>query len=175
MHWLKQLLLWLLDRLATNPSSSPQDPWQGRRKLTREDIERLVKTNGGPGGLDLTSCDFSSLDLRGIFLRGARLTDSTFYLTDLRESRLGNCDLRQANLHDARLDYTDLYIANLENGEVGKGHEKTGLQICRAEAAEKLNVSERSVNTAKKVQREAVPELVDAIQQKNPPKRVLKN
>jgi hypothetical protein len=35
----------------------------------------------------------------------------------------------------------------------------------RADAAKLLNVSERSVNTAKKVSREGSPELIDAVQQ----------
>ena len=39
-------------------------------------------------------------------------------------------------------------MANVKGGEVGRNHEDSELQICRAEAAKKLNVSERTVNAA---------------------------
>ena len=46
-------------------------------------------------------------------------------------------------------------LANIERGQVGQNHEKSDGQICTSEAASKLNVSERSMKTAKKVKREA--------------------
>ena len=57
-------------------------------------------------------------------------------------------------------------IANMPLG--GAQHRTANLQTethTRAEAAQMLNVSERSVNTAKKVQTTGTPELTEAVTQ----------
>ena len=53
-------------------------------------------------------------------------------------------------------------LANLSNGEIGNNRSSANLQTnTRAEAAKMLNVSERSVNSAKKVEQNAIPEIVE--------------
>lgn len=127
MDALKRLLQWMLYKLE-RPSFNPDEPRQGRRRLTRKDIDNLIKLNGGSAGIDLTSCDLTRLDLRGMYLRGARISDSHFYLTDLSGSVLGNCDLRNTNFHDTNLNNVDLYLADLENAHlVGASLHKANL------------------------------------------------
>ncbi len=56
--------------------------------------------------------------------------------------------------------------ANIAN--LGHGGDRSKPQTCglkQGKAAEKLNVSERSVNTAKKVQKEGAPELIEKVEQ----------
>lgn len=56
-------------------------------------------------------------------------------------------------------------IANLEIGEAGHGRSSANLQTnTRSQAAEQLKVSERSVNTAKKLQKQGVEELQQAVE-----------
>lgn len=117
MDILIKLLHWILS-LLERPSYNPDEPYQKRRRLTRNDIENLIELNGGAAGLDLTDCDLSRLDLRNMYLRGARLANSHFYLTDLSGSILGNCDLRNTHFHDAKLNNVGLYLANLENAHL---------------------------------------------------------
>ena len=62
----------------------------------------------------------------------------------------------------------DALLANLERGGDRKSDQTANLQfdsISRAEAAEKLNVSERTVNAAKKVQTAGIPELREKVEQ----------
>ena len=59
-------------------------------------------------------------------------------------------------------------LANMEVGQAGNGRSSANLQTnSRQQAAQLLNVSERSVNSAKKVERQAVPELVEKVQEGN--------
>jgi hypothetical protein len=52
-------------------------------------------------------------------------------------------------------------LANMERGTRTDLEHTANLQeVSRAQAAELLNVSERTVNTAKKVERQAIPEVV---------------
>ena len=117
MDLLRNLLQWFLNKFG-QPSYNPDEPRQGRHRLTRKDIDNLIEANGGSAGIDLTGCDLTRLDLREMYLRGARLSDSHFYLTDLSGSTLGNCDLRHANFHDANLNNVDFYLADLENAHL---------------------------------------------------------
>lgn len=68
----------------------------------------------------------------------------------LNESQRGMVAAKLANMESGAR--TDLPTANLQ-------------EVSRAEAAEMLNVSERTVNTAKKVENQGAPELVDAVEQ----------
>lgn len=54
-------------------------------------------------------------------------------------------------------------ISNLGSG--GYKSKTANLRVSQSEAAKLLNVSERSINTAKKVQRDGAPELVEAVEQ----------
>ena len=73
------------------------------------------------------------------------------------------------NLHRRHLSESQraLVAAKLSNMSVGQPEKNTAnLQnTSRATAAELLNVSERTVNTAKKVERDGSQELIDAVQQ----------
>ena len=79
------------------------------------------------------------------------------------------------NLHRRHLDESQramvaAEIANLFNGGDRKTDQSANLQsdsVSRKQAADMLNVSERSVNTAKKVQKDAAPELVDQVKHGN--------
>lgn len=73
----------------------------------------------------------------------------------LNESQRASVAARMATM--TRGERTDLK----DGSSLGDGLEKTS----RAEAAERLNVSERSVNSAKKVQDSGAAELVDAVDQ----------
>ena len=76
-------------------------------------------------------------------------------------------NLHRRHLNESQRAMVAANIANLPQGGDRRSDQTANLQFetTRAEAAEKLNVSERSVNTAKKVQREGAQELVDAVQQ----------
>jgi len=70
-------------------------------------------------------------------------------------------NLHRRHLNESQRAMVAANIANLENN-----HRKFAEdQVTQNEAAEKLNVSERSVNTAKKVQREGSEELIEAVQE----------
>ncbi len=73
----------------------------------------------------------------------------------LNESQRASVAARMATMN--RGERTDLK----DGSSLGEAVES----ISRAEAAERLNVSERSVNSAKKVQDQGAPELVDAVDQ----------
>lgn len=59
-------------------------------------------------------------------------------------------------------------VANIERGQVGGGHNgqngKSADLVKQSKAAETLNVSERTLRVAKKVKREAPPEIIEAVQ-----------
>ena len=75
------------------------------------------------------------------------------------------------NLHRRHLSESQraMVAAKLANMELGdnqhRGSANLQTQTSRAEAAEMLNVSERTVNTAKKVEQSGAPELVNAVEQ----------
>ena len=79
------------------------------------------------------------------------------------------------NLHRRHLDESQramvaAEIANLSHGGDRTSEQTANLQleaVSRKQAADMLNVSERSVNTAKKVQKDAAPELVDQVKHGN--------
>lgn len=77
-------------------------------------------------------------------------------------------NLHRRHLNESQRAMVAASIANLPIGGDGRNQHTEGtanLQTpSRAQAAEKLNVSERTVNTAKKVQRDGTPELTDAVQ-----------
>lgn len=57
-------------------------------------------------------------------------------------------------------------LAKMEQGARTDLKPSANLQeVSRAQAAELLSVSERSVNTAKKVERQGAPELIEAVEQ----------
>jgi DNA modification methylase len=77
-------------------------------------------------------------------------------------------NLHRRHLNESQRAMVAARLANIQVGSTG-GRAKidsANLQSqSRAEAAEKLNVSERSVNTAKKVQTKAIPEVQEKVNQ----------
>lgn len=74
------------------------------------------------------------------------------------------------NLHRRHLTESQrgMVAASIANLPVGRPDNSANLQsssLSRADAAKKLNVSERTVNTAKKVQEHGTPELIDSVNQ----------
>ena len=70
-------------------------------------------------------------------------------------------NLHRRHLNESQRGMVAANIANLDNGQHSSS---ANLQsTSRHEAAEKLNVSERTVNNAKKVQSEGLPELADRV------------
>ncbi len=102
-------------------------PHAGKR-LTREDVLRLIEEHGGPEGLDLRRADLrqanlGALDLHGARLDGANLQGSVLLQANLRGANLQTADLRDANLqggnlHQANLEKADLLEANLQGARL---------------------------------------------------------
>jgi len=98
------------------------------KPLTREDVLRLIKENGGPEGLDLSratfveAIDLSGLDLHGIILKEAKFPTSfkreIVEGADLRGSHLEKADLTKAHLERAELHETHLEGANLRDAHL---------------------------------------------------------
>jgi len=77
-------------------------------------------------------------------------------------------NLHRRHLNESQRAMVAARLANLTQADAARiKHDATAnLQSqTRAEAAEKLNVSERSVNTAKKVQTKAIPEVQEKVNQ----------
>ena len=72
-------------------------------------------------------------------------------------------NLHRRHLNESQRGMVAARMANMKHGEVGRNHEKSEGQICTSEAAEKLNVSPRSVKSAKAVQRTGTPDLIEAV------------
>jgi len=89
-----------------------------RCKLSRKQIEQKIELNHGALGLDLSFSDVIRSDLSNMNLRGARLAECNFYLSNFTGSILANCDLRNTHFHDAILDDVDFYLADLENAHL---------------------------------------------------------
>ena len=69
--------------------------------------------------LSLPSCSFAALDygkqsLLGVDFSGSDLKGATFYLTDLQDANLSNCNLENATLYGAKLKDTNLSNSNLK-------------------------------------------------------------
>jgi hypothetical protein len=104
-----------------------QPPHAGKR-LTREDVIRLIEEHGGPEGLnlsgrdlreaDLTKLDLQETDLRWANLQGASLLNANLQETDLRWASLQGADLRIARLRGADLSWAKLKGADLSEGNL---------------------------------------------------------
>jgi len=76
-------------------------------------------------------------------------------------------NLHRRHLSESQRAMVGAKIANIDYGGDRVSDQAANLQLgptTRAEAADMLNISERSVNTAKKVERDGAPELVDAVE-----------
>ena len=75
-------------------------------------------------------------------------------------------NLHRRHLNESQRGMVAASISNLAHGGDRKSDQDTNLRldsVSRSEAAEKLNVSKGTVNSAKKVQNEGVPELVEKV------------
>lgn len=117
---------WLAHHRKPNPAQ-PHRPTtakpDGNRKLTREDVLRMIEENGGPEELYLSGYDLSGIDLSTRTVvetvkasdRSAQ-EDPTRWLSVRTEGlNLRGVNLCQANLSYARLDNADMDGANLSN------------------------------------------------------------
>lgn len=73
-------------------------------------------------------------------------------------------NLHRRHLSESQRGLIAARLANVKNGEVGRGHEKSGRQICLPEAAKLLNVSVGTVQHAKKVLSEGTSEEIAAVE-----------
>ncbi len=95
------------------------DNQNGKRKLTREDVERIIKESTDKdervnlGGENLSEATLSKMDLSGVNLSWANLRGA-----DLREAYLSEADLSEANLSGANLIEANLIEANLSGANL---------------------------------------------------------
>ena len=75
-------------------------------------------------------------------------------------------NLHRRHMTESQRSMVAAKLAKISTNEFRGNQHTANLQEAptRAEAADLLNVSERSVNTAKKVERQGVPELVEAVE-----------
>jgi hypothetical protein len=89
------------------------EPPHAGKRLTREDVLRLIKEHGGPEGLDLRQANLEKADLRDLDLHGANLQDANLQWARLDEAKLQGTYLYRANLHRACLFRANLQKAQL--------------------------------------------------------------
>ena len=128
------------------------------KRLTREDILRLIEENGGTAkGLDLSGREFEAgidlrkLDLRGIILKkaiflvsfgskeplAARFDGSKLWHAQLEEANLQYAHLEEAMLTEAHLERVLLCGAHLERADLIGAHlEGADLSITHLEEAD---------------------------------------
>jgi hypothetical protein len=94
---------------------SDQQPPQGEKPLTRDDVLRLIEQHGGPEGLDLSGADLRKADLRELDLHDASLSWADPQGADLYSANLQRVVLYSANLQGANLSHASLQRADLED------------------------------------------------------------
>jgi hypothetical protein len=107
-------------------NESERPPPHAGKRLTREDVERLIEEHGGPEdlelqGADLHEADLGELDLHGADLSGANLQGARLFSASLRGAHLVAANLRRADLFLADLWRADLSGANLEGADLRQG------------------------------------------------------
>ena len=119
-------------------------------KLTREDVEQIVKEAGKRGQwpnfskANLSETNLSQMDLTGAIFRstnlvGADLTKTNLHSADLRRANLIRADLYEADLTGADLneanlsrgDQWEMEIANLSGEDLGEAYMTSGVQLSR--------------------------------------------
>ncbi len=123
MHWvavMQRLIRWLLRRGQTAGAPARKPALQHPRKLTREDLLRMIEENGGPEGLDLSRQDLSWLDVsREVISREAEIaTQDRGRRPVWQNERNGGINLKGVNLVDANLFGANLAYADLNNAQL---------------------------------------------------------
>lgn len=92
--------------------------------LTREDVIRMIKENGGTAkGLDLSEKVFEKgIDLSKLDLAGITLNSATLFYPSYRGKNITYANLEEANLTCANLQNVDLVCANLEGANLSGAH-----------------------------------------------------
>ncbi len=91
------------------------------KRLTREDVLKLIEEHGGPKGLDLSGknlelIDLSNLNLSGVIFDKANLMGANLQLSNLQEQ----ASLQGTNLSGANLELASLLYANIKEANLGK-------------------------------------------------------
>jgi len=138
---LRNLLLRLLAFLERHDRPLREEPQRFRRKLTRDDLLRLIEASGKVEGLDLTEMDLSSLDLGLRAMRremnrwrqahpnghppwfyepsgGVNLAGTVLAMSDLRCTNLFGANLQAAILCKCDLRGADLRRATLVGADL---------------------------------------------------------
>jgi hypothetical protein len=84
-----------------------------KSRVSREDIEVIVKDGGSLAGMDLQGADLQDMHLVGVDLSGANLARSNLSQAHLYGANLQGADLFKANLAGANLNGTNLTDCNL--------------------------------------------------------------
>jgi len=127
MAWrnvLVNLLRWWLNTLEADTPAHRDRRKQSRRKLTRDDVLRLIEENEGPEGLNLrgvnlSGTDLSELDLHGVIFgkfgdrNGADLRAVTFAWANLEGAVFASVNLEGSNLYGANLKRAYMPAARL--------------------------------------------------------------
>jgi uncharacterized protein YjbI with pentapeptide repeats len=128
MSWLNTLRGLLQHPFPREESRHPDDGEeldQRPRKLTREDVLRLIEENGGPEGLDLSGQDLSWIDLgqEAVQREAARTSDRSGERPSWQSERTGGIALHgavlnKANLSGANLSFADFHHASLDGARL---------------------------------------------------------
>ena len=104
-----------------------QEPPQAGKRLTREDVLRLIEEHGGPEGLDLREADLRGtdlgrLDLHGALLQRADLQEAYLCQVNLQGAQLEGASFKEAHLHRGNLVRANLKGAQLQGANVKEAH-----------------------------------------------------
>jgi len=139
MWWpLKGFLSYMWNKMVST-CSTVRVSNRNRLKLTREDVVRMIRENGGPEGLNLSGYDLSGVNLSGLDLRGvifgvskfagheriasgATLKGAWLQDSDLTGANLARTDLEGAHCWQTIFYEADLHASNLRGANLGKAN-----------------------------------------------------
>jgi len=98
------------------------EPPQAGKRLTRDDVLRLIAEHGGPVGLNLEGADLHEADLGELDLHGADLGELDLHGADLSGANLQGAYVGEANLRQAALEQADLHGATLSFADLRRAY-----------------------------------------------------
>jgi hypothetical protein len=101
---------------------SEREPPEQEKPLSRADVVRLIKDQGGPVGLDLREANLENANLNELDLHRADLSHANLQSATLRSANLERAELGQANLQEADLRQTNLQRADLSLAKLQEAH-----------------------------------------------------